>query len=259
MPTPSDTAVGAGPGDQRQSDGAKCRCMLLGECLHGSSSWVPTPTASRSGLFGCDRSRTQNSLNFPNISNHVCQVKSSQAGHAAGMSRIGAVARTKGPLFSGCRQPARLVSTGVRADRRGPGQKERKVRRREHAQLALSISILVAAAKDKDEARWTWPISTRRYGSRRINPTRPCTHPASPPTIFSTKIGSRGSEQQEVTKVCRWLRRVSHRTHRQKLCRSQPRHKNRRLCQKCHLQHELREYAAGQVPQRLPPPLHPPC
>ena len=82
--------------------------MLLGECLHGSSSWVPTPTASRSGLFGCDRSRTQNSLNFPNISNHVCQVKSSQAGHAAGMSRIGAVARTKGPLFSGCRQPARL-------------------------------------------------------------------------------------------------------------------------------------------------------
>ena len=209
--------------------------------------------------FGCDRSRTQKCLNFPNISKLLCQVKSSQAGHAD-RSRIGAVARTTGPLFSGCRQPARLHSHRcARRPPRPPRQKERKVRRRDHAQLALSISILVAAAKDKDEARWTWPISTRRYGSRRINPTRPCTHPASPPTIFSTKIGSRGSEQQEVTKVCRWLRRVSHRTHRQKLCRSQPRHKNRRLCQKCHLQHELREHAAGQVPQRLPPPLHPPC
>lgn len=103
-----------------------------------------------------------------------------------------------------------------------------------------------------DEARWTRPTSTRRYGSRRINPTRPCTHPARLPTIFSTKIGSHGSEQEEVTKVC-------HRTHRPRLCRSQPRHKHRRrLCQKCHLQHELREHAAGQVPQRLPLPMHPP-
>ena len=30
-----------------------------------------------------------------------------------GMSKIGAVARTKGPLFSGCRQPARLLNRCV--------------------------------------------------------------------------------------------------------------------------------------------------
>jgi len=117
--------------------------------------------------------------------------------------------------------------------------------------LALSCVYWLFRAP-LDEARWTRPTSTRRYGSRRINPTRPCTHPASPPTIFSTKIGSHGSEQEEVTKVC-------HRTHRPRLCRCQPRHKHRRrLCQKCHLQHELREHAAGQVPQRLPLPMHPP-
>lgn len=60
-----------------------------------------TALAPRASTFSC---------NFPNISKLLCQVKSSQAGHAAGMSRIGAVARTNGPLFSGCRQPARLLT-----------------------------------------------------------------------------------------------------------------------------------------------------